>query len=175
MSDTKDKPDIFRAGQTLSAKALNLLRDAIPRLFRGGSGVAVTKVGDRYIISLSDTQGTRPGSIHIVEVVSVFPEYLKAKKLGEGGQHSIISVAKPWGMRKGTAWPAGPTYTYNEAGTSRTAVSGSITETQVVTPNYQIGEQLLAVRLPSARIKDVDDNLIFWEDINQAGRCWAAV
>jgi len=56
----------------------------------------------------------------------------------------------------------GITYTYAEDGLSRTATDGVDTETQIITPDYYIGEELLCIRRDS-----------FWQDVNSAGRCWA--
>ena len=53
---------------------------------------------------------------------------------------------------------------------------GGQTEEQFITPLYQVGEEILARRLPSTRIETEgeESEMICWVDENIVGRCWAA-
>lgn len=55
----------------------------------------------------------------------------------------------------------GITYTYSD-GETRSATDGVDTETQLITPDYYIGEEILCVLTQ-----------IGYVDLNTAGRCWA--
>jgi len=175
------KPPAFVAGaKSLSARALNLLRQAIPSILRGGAGIDITPFGDRFVISLKDPQGERPGSVNLMVLVEEFDEYLHCNR--DGVSNQPVYVAKPWGLRKGADWPAGaptPTYTYDPVVKGRRVADfGSYTIQQDVTPPYQVGEEILAIRLPSLRIDrtalvPVPDTEVIWIDANMGGRCWS--
>lgn len=179
MGDQKEKPDAFKPGaSTISASALNAMRAAIPRMLKGGAGIRVEPYGDRYIIKLAADPGTPPGSTCIATITALYDQYVMCDR-----DDAAISVAKPWALRKGVDLPSAATYTYTDAMT-RTAVQGGFTnETQKLTPAYEVGEELLVVRLPSARIVDTNGNEILdangnsivWYDLNTCGRCWATV
>jgi len=171
MAEQKIKPPPFVAPATsLSASALNALREAIPRLITGGDGIIVERFGDRFIVRQAGAQSGKAGSMGLATITAIFDTYLVCTKDG-----ASIKVAKPWGLRRGVDWPAAATYTYSAPGTRSAVQSGYTTETQKITPDYEVGEELLVARLPSARIDDDDGNLIVWYDMNAAGRCWATV
>lgn len=172
MPNQNEKPAPFKAGATsISAKALNDMRAAIPRSITGGNGINVQKFGDgRYVIQLADAQGSAPGAMAIARVVTIHDTYLVCTKDG-----ATINVAKPWPLRRGVVWPVGPTYTYSAPGVRQAVQSGFTTENQRLTPDYQVDEYLLVVRLPSARINTDAGVLIQWVDMNNGGRSWATV
>ena len=169
MNDAK-KPDKFKAGATsIKAADLNALANAVPGLITSGRGIHITKQGNRYIISLADAQGGASGLSGLATITDIRDTYLLCEKDG-----APITVAKPWALRNGVVWPAGATYEYTGAG-SRIATGSSGTEQQRLTPDYEVGEELLVERLPSARITDDDGAPIVYVDKNNAGRCWAEV
>ena len=168
MPEVQQKPPEFEAGKSLGARSLNLIRQALFRLITGANGVQVRKYGDRFVIQLAATQGTAPGNVSVMTITALFDTYFTADRDG-----AEVYVAKPWGLRRGVVWPTGPSYVYTD-NESRTATQGVTVEDQKVTPSYTVGEQVLAVRLPAARITGGGVPIV-WEDINQAGRCWAAV
>lgn len=179
MPDQKEKPDPFRPGATsISATALNMLRAAIPRLIRGGFGINVKKYGDRYVIQLADQQGTPPGTICIAVITALYDTYVVCDR-----DDAAISVAKPWALRKGVDFPSAAAYVYSDAITRTATQATFTTESQKLTMPYEVGEELLVCRLPSARILDsngdevldVNGNSIVWTDLNTAGRSWATV
>lgn len=177
MADDKIKPTAFKPGGPLSAGALNALRDAMPRLLKGGAGIVVEKFGERWVVRLADDQGAAADDKAIVVVTAIFDTYLQCDKDG-----ATINVAKPWGLRKGSEWPTGYdpvaniinyTYVYSDASTRVQTDNNGVTQNQSIIPNWEIGEEILVCRLPSARINDTDGNLIRWYDLNVNGRGWA--
>jgi hypothetical protein len=167
MSNLKNKPPAFHGGQALSAKALNDLRAALPRLLQGGKNINIRAFGDRFIIDHTVPQGTRAGTTALVTIRSVHDGYLVCDRDG-----ADIMVAKPWTLRRGVEFPAGPSYEYHTAN-HRTATQGEDTEEQYITPTYEVGEELLVMRVPSSHIEDGGGNMIVWVDMNNAGRAWA--
>jgi len=163
------KPPMFKPGApAIRAADLNAMRDAIPALITGGPGIIVTRVGkDRYTIRLASASSAAPGAICTAVITEVRDAYTICDKDG-----ALVAVAKPWGMRRNAQWPAGASYEY-ESGVRRTATSGGTTETQLITPDYTVGEELLIARLASARINDDEGLPIVWLDTNNCGRCWA--
>ena len=169
MAELHPKPSPFKAGsKAVSAGALNKIVSAMIRQITGGAGINVAKFGDRIVISLADLQEGRVGSSALALILEEKEEYLVCDKDGAN-----IKVAKPWGLRNGVDYPIGPDYVYHSP-QHRTATLGANTEEQYITPVYQVGEEILARRLPSSRINDDDDNMIVWIDENLIGRCWAA-
>ncbi len=172
MADLNDKPPLFMAGaRSLSAGALNDLMAAIPRLIRGGAGVNVKKIGDRFIISLAADQTGAASGVGIATITDVSNDtYLVCDKDG-----ATVNVARPWALRNGVDWPTGPEYAYDTPGV-RVATLDDVVENQRVTPDYQVGEEILVARLPSVRIDgDDDESAIVWCDLNTAGRCWTTL
>lgn len=169
MPDMNERPPAIKAGQpTLSARSLNKIREAAPRLITGGNGIDVKKLGDRFIVNLKDSPGAPPSTIAIVTVISVEDEYIVCDKDG-----ATINVAKPWALRKEADWPSVKTYVYTSAHERTASEAGEADEEQSY-PDYEEDEELLVVRLPSARINDVDDNKIVWHDLNAVGRTWSS-
>ena len=173
MAELHPKPSPFKAGsKAVSAGALNKIVSAMIRQITGGAGINVAKFGDRIVISLADLQEGRVGSSALVTITAINDTYLECDKDG-----ASIKVARPWGLRKGVDFPTGPIYTYdNEESQHRTATGGGQTEEQFITPLYQVGEEILARRLPSTRIETEgeESEMICWVDENIVGRCWAA-
>lgn len=169
MAELHPKPSPFKAGsKVVSAGALNKLVTAMIRQITGGAGINVNKFGDRIVISLAEAQEGRVGSSALVTITAINDTYLECDKDG-----AAIKVAKPWGLRNEVDFPVGPDYVYHNP-QHRTATLGGETEEQFITPSYQVGEELLAKRLPSSRINDEAGKMIVWIDENLIGRCWAA-
>lgn len=174
MGDLSTKPPPFSStARALSAGALNMLRAAIPRLISGGPGISVKKFGDRLVVSLKDSAGAVPGASALATITEVRGTYLICDKDG-----AEIAVAKPWALRYGVQFPANGgdlSYVYNDYHTRTAAsASGETTEFQRITPDYEVGEELLVRRVASARIfEDNGGPGIVWIDENNLGRCWA--
>lgn len=169
MPELFSKPIPFKAGsRSVSAGALNKLVHAMVRQITGGVGINVNKFGDRIVISLGEPQQGQVSTSALVVIVEEKEKYLVCDKDG-----ALINVAKPWGLRNEVDFPVGPDYVYHNP-QHRTATLGGETEEQFITPSYQVGEELLAKRLPSSRIDDEAGKMIVWIDENLIGRCWAA-
>jgi hypothetical protein len=170
MTEQWKKPPPFKAGEPISAAALNAIRMAVPRLITGGTGICATKLQDKIIIS--EPPGIKPkvGDLVLLEVVEIFGSYLRCTRGG-----AIIPVAKPWGLRHGVDFPAGYTYIYDEVDFNHRVVTvNGVDYNQYITPDYVIGEEILACRMPSTKLYTEDDEvLIKWIDGNNLGRCWA--
>lgn len=173
MANQEQKPPPFDArSQVLSARHLNMLRSAIPRLITGGHGVNVAKMGDRFVISVIPERGTPPPTAALASITAIHKTYLMCSKDG-----AAVAVAKPWGLRWGVVFPSGVTYDYDATDYGlRTADPTGDAEEQRITPDYEVGEELLIRRVPSSRIfEDGGGPMIVWIDENIMGRCWAAV
>jgi len=168
---TQSKPPQFKAGdRTLSAGALNMMLNLIPRIITGGAGINVARLGDKIVVRLAPVQGAAPGTVAIATITAIHGTYLLCDKDG-----AEITVAKPWGLRHNVEFPTGGgtiRYVYTAYG-RRIATQAGESETQVITPDYEVGEELLVRRLASARINDEGGEPIVWADLNVLGRCWA--
>lgn len=171
MSDTWEKPPPFKANdRVLSAQALNSMRDAIPRLITGGHGIDVRKAaGGQVSIGLKPKAGAAPGTSALVTIVAIHNTYLVCSK-----NNTSIAVAKPWGLRRGVVFPTGSTYVYNSPSERVKTTDGEDDVTETLTPNYEVGEELLVRRLAASRIDDDGGDAIFWIDENTMGRRWFA-
>jgi len=171
MGDLYEKPPPFKANaSTLSARALNLMRDAIPRLITGGAGIKVSRSGGRVVIGQVAGAGNSPGTAALATIGEIKDTYLVCDKDG-----ASIAVAKPWGIRRGVVFPTGATYVYASP-SQRTKTVGGVDTVENLTPNYEVGEELLVRRLVSSRIfEDGDGPMIVWIDENTIGRYWGGV
>ncbi len=147
MPDQKDKPGVFKAGATtISARELNMLRAAVPRLLKGGAGISIEPYGDRFIMRLADTQGTPPGSIAIVTITELHNDFLVCDRDG-----ATITVAKPWALR---------------------AANGAPVNIGYVVDDELLVARLPSARVEDANgdpVYDANGNIIVWEDLNTAG------
>lgn len=127
MADMKPKPNAFSPGQRgLSASDLNKVRDATPRLIKGGDGVASTKFGDKVVFRQLVKPSPQSAATAIMIVVVEHNDYVECNFDG-----ALTLVAKPVGLRG-------------------------------VTGYYEVDEEVLAARVPSARIAGEGGELITW-------------
>ena len=171
--DNNPSPPIrlFRPGRALSADELNsIVKSLISQISGDNATIKVSAFGNKLIISQIATK-TNP-----VSAIPMLIEEIKNTYLVCAYGTDSISVAKPWGLRKETAWPSEDgdiTYVYASA-TQRTASKADQDdEIQYLTPPYEVGEEILAKRLTTTKINDDSGNPIKWEDTNFGGRCWA--
>jgi len=113
--------------------------------------------------------------LKILTVVSEHYDYL----ICSDGKDENILIAKPWHLRRApfTSTVDGIDYTWSTIG-ERDADDGSDSETQIITPSYIVGEELICLRIKGERITIYNDDAsesieIEWQEINSAGRCWA--
>jgi len=98
MADMKQKPNAFTPGQRgLSASDLNKVRDATPRLIKGGDGVASTKFGDKVLFRQSGKPNPAKTTTAIMTVISEQSNYLTCDFKG-----GTVLVAKPESQRGST-------------------------------------------------------------------------
>lgn len=157
-------------GQFWTADEVNQIVDALFNQVTGGEGIEVKTFGKQIIISLIKEK-TNPIVATRMVITEVKDTYLVCNDLAGNS----ISVAKPFGLRKGVGWPsdAGQTYVYVDK-THRTASQGiESDEEQYITPPYEIDEEIFAQRIGLAGIDDDSNNPIRWKDKNDGGRCWA--
>lgn len=111
------------------------------------------------------------------KIVSVQTDYLACHSWdGTTEGSDEFKVALPWDLRRtpfhGLTVNA-ITYTYT-SNIQRTATSGSITETQVITPPYFAGAEIYAFRAGTGGTGvDASGDKLIWQDVNVAGRAWA--
>lgn len=156
---------------TVATEFLAQLISAIPKVLQGGRGVNVEYFGGKYIIS--STGGGRGGGGSVFDAT--------VTDIGNDAVEATISdatyvIAKPYTLRKTPfdgieiTYPNGPaiTYTYDVTNPQwkRVADNGTYQETQVITPNYFVGETIQVVPYGGGAP---------YIDINTAGRMWARI
>jgi len=180
MAQISKPPEFSSGARVISAKNLNELRDAIPRLLIGGRGVNITSCGDRYMVSLAEEQGRYPSPFALMEVVWEYGQFLWCYRKMLDGDDQLTAVAKPWHLRWGVNFPEveGVEYEYPDRADDYRLVNGI---TQQIYPPYQEGQEILAVRLPSVRIEEGSLQYpeypaapLVWLDMNVANRSWGA-
>ena len=113
-------------------------------------------------------------------------EAFKIEQIGDNAllcrdsRNILVVVAKPWQFRR-QEWDGqtfgGITYTWTALDT-RTKTEGVDVETQTVGPAYFVDEWVLAAKRPAkVQLTVPPDDVQYaaeWEDMNNAGRTWAA-
>lgn len=99
-------------------------------------------------------------------------------KYGTLGVH-VFEIARPYTLQRTPfdgqtiAYPGNESISYAYTSSrQRTAVRGVDTEIQVITPDYFVGDQVLAI-LVTTDLRDSEGTLITWMDLNTAARAWA--
>ena len=179
-----------------SARALNDLVDNEIRSMHGANGVQVSEVAGKRVVNLRRPR-VHPFQVVLKRfmVVSEADDYLTCyayNAIGKATVQEDVLVAKPYELRREpfdnnvVIYPDTPDdltvgYVYSNSYT-RLAAAGwdSVTETydteetQIMTPRYFIGCQIVAARGISGCVGvEVNDQQLVWEDINNAGRFWA--
>lgn len=89
--------------------------------------------------------------------------------------YRILVARPPLLVRTGNSqitYPNGQTITYTYSGTqTRSASDGTNSETQVITPQYYVGEIIVAIPLWTGFT--YNSQYVTYVDLNTAGRCWA--
>ena len=119
------------------------------------------------------------GSRHKTVVVTAINDNTIEYEIGDPSAPVTAAAYRPYLLRKlpfDGETVDGITYTYSGFGETqeRSATDGSDTETQVVTPPYYIGEEIIVAEFISREL--VGDSYVrtaFWIDLNSGGRCWA--
>lgn len=152
------KPSQWRRGEPLAASKLNESVDALGLIIQ-------------YLGSAPLPKGASVAVIATFEVVSVAGDYVTAKRvMGSQTANVATNVAKPRSIRNSVTARGSATYSYT--GTDeRTATVGGDTEDQVVVPAFTVGDQFLAVRVPSGGTGVTDAPN--WLDLNDWARAWA--
>lgn len=199
----RDKTKFKSPQKILKAESLNNMQDMIHRDITGGPGIRVETFGDRVSIQAAtedvQTGGVQPipGTLAFFNVESVFGNILNCRRVSVSG---ISGDLTPVFMSdiflrdrydgKSIYYGAGETikYTY-ETTIRRQASTDTVSETQEITPPYfsntndlesidQISDKIVAIRLlsPILYINELSETVpAVWQDINTAGRAWAAV
>jgi hypothetical protein len=170
----------YRPGDKVTPTTLNSQLPGLHRTIIGGNGVSVQSMGNQVVIGPPGT-GPLPRALSIfVIVVAEFADYLTCRLThpSTGSTGGTFSVAKPYMLMRtpfdnlSTTFPDGAvSYVYSQHW-ERVATRGA-SETQIVTPRYWVGEQLRAIR-GNVGINDLTPRPIVYQDINTAGRHWAA-
>lgn len=189
----------------ISVARLNEMQESILTALTAGKGIDLTVAGNRIVISLQNEKPVNVVDIQRFKVVGFENDYLvcltldkQSDDITEGiSGNSPIPVAKPYLLRK-TPFDANSTaYTENADGSgaqtidytysdhvTREATDGDSTETQVITPAYFYGDEILAILRPSGGTGlnsvtftylgvEYANQKVVWEDLNTAARFWA--
>ncbi|GAG50176.1 unnamed protein product, partial [marine sediment metagenome] len=163
---------------------LNQVADMVVRRFVGGTGIDIRAIGGQIVIRGPNVRGNPLTAIvQRFRVKSQSNDYLTCRTwnplVDSGEEGSVnIKVAKPYLLRR-TPFD-GESITYGEqtidysytSSHERHADDGVDDEDQIIVPAYFVDDEILAVR-NMAGGSGIDE--IIWEDINNAGRFWAAV
>jgi len=108
-------------------------------------------------------------------IIAIYDNYI-AGRWGEEYNRTYY-IAKPYLLRRESydgLTIGGVTYTYQDVGErlAEDAVGSEDDETQIITPDYYVGEKLLCGSFYHADLK-FGNSPIEWIDINVGGRCWA--
>lgn len=118
------------------------------------------------------------GTPRKLSLVSVNDDYLLCNPFGPDGTPLDINlyVMKPWTLRR-TPWDgtgpdaSGISYAYT-SDSARNATMGSVTESQLITPNYNTGDIVYAI-LASETFRLTNGKSTSLMDLNLDGRAWA--
>ena len=117
----------------------------------------------------------------LIRAFTLVEELYDCLRCADEHGHAVF-VEKPYILRK-TPFDGETvndvTYTYTTA-SLRTATDGTTEEDQAITPDYYVGEIILAVHRRGVYddpedAASVDGMVVCWTDLNTAGRCWAVV
>lgn len=179
------RPTIER-GDVITADFLDRVVDGIVQriLISGGT---VRKVGTSLAIAI-DRQGGGGGACKFAVITAINDDDLTCKEYDPVADAAVdtsetFRVAKPPAAQmtrydgETVAYQNGQSvsYTYTDE-RERTADDGSSSETQVMTPDYYVGELIVAAPMTTSVTWTDGDSVvhrIVWQDINAAGRYWA--
>ena len=155
---------------------------SIDRVKRGDPLAIRADDWNRIADLLERTTGTQPGSgTGIAQIVSIQDDYITCAYYDEQDDSAVgeLFVARPWMLSRAPfdgaaiAYENGQTITYTYvSGRERSADDGSATETQVMTPDYYVGE-ILDVFPKRTGVALPDGTFATWQDMNTCGRFWA--
>lgn len=182
--------------KAITSDRLNEIRDQVTASLQGADGLAVSEIG-RHRIIRNNKHPANPFAISLfrVRVKEIKDDHLVCKLFipdaatGKQEDTPDIFVAKPFELRKTAfdtktfTYPNGQNITYTFASSvqdERTADDGTDTETQIMTPQYFVDTEIIAIRGidgstgVTITVTDVVEPIrLEWEDINNAGRFWA--
>ena len=164
-----------RRGEPLKIKAddWNRMADVAERT-DAGPGTLVDSTG----VYRSDPE--RKISL-VAQIVTIHDDYLACTVYDERRQLAggNVKVAKPWMLRRtpfdgiAIVYPNGQTITYTYVDDrERDADDGATNETQVMTPDYYVGEVIDAFEKMTGVLLP-DGTYAIWQDRNTCGRFWA--
>jgi hypothetical protein len=182
------RPGRIESGDPIPAEWLRTLSRAVVQRITGVAPIRVAHTGNSVSISTSSRASGR--AIVDVKVTAIQDDYLECTRYtpGETTAGGSIEVARAYMLRRTPFDGSTITYENGQAvaytyatGRSRTADDGTTSETQVLTPDYWIGEILTAVGGPTGVTyeKTVDGATatveVLYSDITPSGRYWAKV
>lgn len=200
MADLKEIPGGFYEGEAqVSAGDLNEVVDASIRQVTGDGPLNVRKFGNRIAISYDGNQIIPPNNLQPCVVLEEFDDYLVCApiemqstnlayditKNASTPEDERMYVAKPYLLQK-TPWnnktAGGFTFVYPGTIGRRTANG----VTQNITPNYYVGDIILATCLatgysfPNPDFDEEDEDSqefipVVWTDTNTGGRVFSAL
>jgi hypothetical protein len=116
-----------------------------------------------------------PTTALMVEVVTVYGDYIACRALDENGDPTgdTVNVAKPYLLRKSLTTRDGKTYSaYTTDGQERTATKSPDTENQIIIQKYLAGDTICAIVTGGTGVVDDDGVSLGLLDANADGRMW---
>ena len=175
----------WKPGDPINSNDLSATAELVFRVLSGGKGIQVGKMGNGVTIaSTAKSPGRGPGAaqgVRFAKIVEVKADFLVCEFWTPPTDTSSgeVFVAKPWMLRQDPfdgetiIYDNGDeiSYVYSDQRT-RVATFGSLTETQVMTPDYYRGEPI-RINPGTTSVSTENGELAIWEDANTCGRFWA--
>ena len=174
-------PPKFESGKPIMARDLNALSGDSLRDVVLGPGMSAVLQHGVLMMRRQEDLFFRKSPVIFAQVVAAYGDYLECTYYDPVADvaGATVYIAKPFMLRQ-TPFD-GETITYLDGSSityayttqrERAADDGVDSETQVMTPDYYVGEVIRATR-GNTGVVDGDTKRLGWEDMNTCGRFWA--
>jgi len=176
------QPKFNRGDKMTSGKMRQFQRSSVSEIL--GSGMNARRTSNQMIFEQKGDNYRRSVDFGTFIIVSEADDYIVCNAYTTGTAAAIgsaINIAKPYLLRRTPfdgvtiTFPNAQAilYTYT-ANDTRTAYDGSTTQTEILTPQYTVGELLNAVAgISGGTGVTVSFAMLVWMDINAGGRQWS--
>ncbi len=165
VNQTPKELDLWRQGEALTAKKLSQPVDAINRIQKG---IPLPK----QIV----TREFPKAACKQFKIKSIQGDYITCNSWdGTTLGTEDVLIAKPYLLRKTpfhNLTRNSVSYVYS-TDVKRTATKSPDTETQVIVPEYVVGDIILALSNIIGGTSITSPQIIIWNEVNESGRAWA--
>ena len=156
----------LRPGDEITAEWLSSAARALNDAVRGA-------FAPRQVFPAGQTAAA--ANVRAATIASIQGDYLVCKFADGADQGEQLYVAKPPPFRVSFVSHAGVTFTSTSAiGATRDATDGSTSNSQVLTPSYQVNDTVMVIGPTFTGLTLADGvTAITWEDTNHWARNWA--